>query len=144
MKHIKHIRESFNKNDYYVNIPQSVYDKLRNHNKYYGGNIENVAYPNGDVFTTREVNFINNLVSEKDYLRIGSWEKKDGNRTDNFDESVSVYLYYSSNNKYSDNIFITKITDGYFIINFCENINDLYKCDGLEGLIEFLKDKNIL
>lgn len=142
MKHIKHIRESFNKNDYYVNIPERVYDKL-----VYDGDNENVIYPNGDAFTTREVNFINNLVSEKDYLRIGSWEKKDGNRTDNFDESVSVHLYYRSNNKYgffSDNIFITKITDGYFIINFCENINDLSKCDGLEGLIEFLKDKNIL
>jgi hypothetical protein len=94
---------------------------------------------NRDVFTSREVDFINKLTSDKDYLWVSFWERADDVSTDSFDESVRVALTYRD-----DNIYITKIEDGYFLINFGNNINQLYKCDQFEGLVRFLKDKKVI
>ena len=131
MKHIKYIREAFNQSDYYINITEEEYDELMYPD-------EEIYSTNKDVFTSREVDFINKLSSDKDYLWVSFWERADGVSTDSFDESVLVGLTYRG-----DNIYITKIEDGYFIVNFGKNINQLYKCDQFDGLVRFLKDKGL-
>jgi len=137
MKHIK-LYEAFNQSDYYINITEPEYDKLMYGTQlgYQEGEIDST---NKDVFTSREVDFINNLTSYKDYLWVYFWERADDVSTDSFDESVRVALTYRG-----DNIYITKIEDGYFLINFGNNINQLYKCDQFEGLVRFLKDKKVI
>jgi hypothetical protein len=137
MKHIK-LYEAFNQSDYYINITEPEYDKLMYGTQlgYQEGEIDST---NKDVFTSREVDFINNLTSYKDYLWVSFWERADDVSTDSFDESVRVALTYRG-----DNIYITKIEDGYFIVNFMNNINELYKCDQFEGLVRFLKDKKVI
>lgn len=136
MKHIK-LYEAFNQSDYYINITEPEYDKFMYGIQlgYQEGEIDST---NKDVFTSREVDFINNLTSDKNYLWVSFWERADEVSTDVFDESVRVVLNYRG-----DNIYITKIEDGYFIVNFMNNINELYKCDQFEGLVRFLKDKNL-
>ena len=138
MKHIKYIREAFNQSDYYINITEPEYDKLM-YGIQFGYQEGEIDSTNRDVFTSREVDFINKLSSDKDYLWISFWERADDVSTDSFDESVRVALTYRG-----DNIYITKIEDGYFLINFGNNINQLYKCDQFEGLVRFLKDKKVI
>jgi hypothetical protein len=137
MKHIK-LYEAFNQSDYYINITEPEYDKLM-YGIQFGYQEGEIDSTNRDVFTSREVDFINKLTSDKDYLWVSFWERADDVSTDSFDESVRVALTYRD-----DNIYITKIEDGYFLINFSNNINQLYKCDQFEGLVRFLKDKKVI
>ena len=137
MKHIK-LYEAFNQSDYYINITEPEYDKLM-YGIQFGYQEGEIDSTNKDVFTSREVDFINNLTSYKDYLWVSFWERADDVSTDSFDESVRVALTY-----HGDSIYITKIEDGYFIVNFGNNINQLYKCDQFEGLVRFLKDKKVI
>ena len=106
MKHIK-LYEAFNQSDYYINITEPEYDKLMYGTQlgYQEGEIDST---NREVFTSREVDFINNLTSYKDYLRVSFWERADDVSTDLFDESVRVALTYRG-----DNIYITKIENRY-------------------------------
>jgi hypothetical protein len=138
MKHIKYIREAFNQSDYYINITEAEYDKLM-YGIQFGYQEGEIDSTNKDVFTSREVDFIKKLTSDKDYLWVSFWERADYVSTDLFDESVRVALTYRG-----DNIYITKIEDGYFLINFGNNINQLYKCDQFEGFVRFLKDKKVI
>lgn len=135
MKHIKHINEGFNQDDYYVNISDDEYYKL--------------SYDtddNKDIFNSKEVDFFNRLT-------IGHWEKELGryiygqsfiSTTEEFDDSYKVNIIKNQMINY-----ITKLKDSYYLVNCYDCYRTFlspmkYKCDQFEGLVRLLKDKGII
>ena len=131
MKHIKHINEGFNIDDYYVNLTKDEYEKVAWD-----------TYDNKESFDSKEVDFL------KKNTVICHWENESGSTTEEFDDSYKVRIKQKREmrrlKRMGENIYITKLKDSYYVVNFNSNINELYKCDQFEGLVRLLKDKMVI
>jgi hypothetical protein len=148
MRHIK-LFEGFDKSEYYTNITEDEYDRLLCP----GDDIDNK-----EVFTKSEVDFFRSLemVEVDHWSKVSSWSN-DNMDTIEFDESFKVALRLEDEG--FNIIYITKIVDDYFIVkslvfgaftitfgrlNTCKSRGELYKCDQWEGLMELLRDKEVI
>lgn len=137
MKYLKYINESSNKDEFYVKISNQEYSDLINNNR--------------EIFNKRERDFFNNNTN------VDYWVKRDSyyyhnvefKPTDKFDKSHMVVLkyYYEGTKIINSNIntYITKLEDNYYAV-YNENVYQklFYKCDQFEGLVQLLKDKELI
>lgn len=136
MKHLKHIKERFESEDYYTELIFSEYHELKlNSNKnriyfkkrnikYLMSVLKNIPYDLTVYHSSIHIKDITEEVLDKvnDIHKaqiIGQWED-----------------YYFS---------ISEIEDDYFIANIVINyVSKYYKCDQIEGVIKLLKDMKII
>ena len=128
--------EAFETDDYYVNITDREYMKLHSIVK--------------DLFTKHEINFLNSLNNDSHFWinNKAQLDNDDSNNSVSFDFSVNKY---TKSIQSAIRVNITKLDDGYFLVRYIDNkisprsrAELFYKCDQFEGLVKFLKDKEII
>lgn len=132
------INESFSKGDYYQKISEVEYDRLVWGVGGFWGPVDQLyedIFENKEIFTREEVEYLNGI----NHGRSSHIWTNEGYSTYEFDDSFKCEIDYLGLT-----IVITKLKDEYFIVNYLNNIHELYKCDQLGGLRELLKDKGVI